>query len=155
MARTYTEQMQDIARQYRGAGQSWPTTLKHIAAWAINQGLWDAPPTLLVTKCAEDLGRALREEYYTDPQGRRVRTKHAAKINADEGEQGALWDDIRTAPHEHLQIAFQQRRQGIVGDCHRLKLDVDSYNDNRSPVEPIQMSFDFTNDLLEMELVTV
>ena len=97
----------------------------------------------------------MREEFITDPQGRRVRAKHAARMDRDEGEQGALWDDIRTASHEHMQVAFQQRRQGIVGDCHRLKVDVGSYNDNRGPVEPIQMIFDFTSDLLEMEMVNV
>jgi len=155
MPRTYNEQMQEIARRYEAAGEEWPTTLKHIAGWAISQGLWEPQGILLITKCAEDLGRALREEYITDPQGRRVRAKHSARMDRDEGEQGALWDDIRTASHEHMQVAFQQRRQGIVGDCHRLKVDVDSYNDNRSPVEPIQMSFDFTNDVLEMEMVTV
>ena len=127
------------------------------AGWAIREVLWKPHETLLITKCAEDLGRALREEYITDPQGRRVRAKHAARmrLDRDEGEQGALWDDIRTASHEHLRIAFQQRRQGIVGDCHRLKIDVDSYNENRNPIEPIQMSFEFTNDLLEMEAVPV
>jgi hypothetical protein len=155
MSRTYNEQMQDLARKYEAAGEEWPTTLKHISAWAIREGLWVPPPMLLITKCAEDLGRALREEYITDPQGRRVRAKHAARMERNEGEQGALWDDIRTASHKHLQVAFQQRRQGIVGDCHRLKIDVDSYNENREPVEPIQMSFDFTNDVLEMEAVPV
>ncbi len=126
-----------------------------MSAWMIEQRLWEPPRTLLISKCAEDLGRALREEYITDPQGRRVRAKHAAKMDRDEGEQGALWDDIRTAPHKHMQVAFQQRRQGIVGDCHRLKVDVDSYNDNRSPDEPIQLGLDFTNDVLEMEAVPV
>ena len=88
----------------------------------------------------------MREEYIKDPQERTVRAKHAARI-----EQGVLWADIRTAPREHMEIALKQRRRAILGDCRQLKLDVDSYNENRSPVAPIQMSFDFTNDLLEME----
>jgi len=50
-----------------------------------------------------------------------------------------------------MAIAFQQRRQQIVGDCAQLKRDVDSYNDNRSKTEPIQMVFDFTQDLVEIE----
>jgi hypothetical protein len=29
-----------------------------------------------------------------------------------------------------MEIAFQQRRQQILGDCRQLKTDVDSYNDN-------------------------
>ena len=79
MPRTYNEQMQEIARRYEAAGEEWPTTLKHIAGWAISQGLWEPQRLLLITKCAEDLHRALREEYITDPQGRRVRANHAAK----------------------------------------------------------------------------
>jgi hypothetical protein len=76
-------------------------------------------------------------------------------MSSDEGEQGWLWDDMRTAPHQFLQMAFQQRRQDIVADCHRLKTDVDSYNDNRNPIEPIQLNLNFTNDVLELELATV
>jgi hypothetical protein len=34
-----------------------------------------------------------------------------------------------------------------------LKMDVDSYNENKSPGDPIQMIFDFTDDLAEMEAV--
>ena len=30
-----------------------------------------------------------------------------------------LWADVRTAPKRHMEIAFQQRRQQIVGDCRR------------------------------------
>ena len=50
-----------------------------------------------------------------------------------------------------MQAAFAQRRQQIVGDCHRLKIDVDSYNENRSPEQPIQMVFDFSDDLAELK----
>ena len=95
---------------------------------------------------AAEIGRAMRAERIDDPQGRSVRAKHAAR----EG-QLFLWDDIRTASRKHMDIAFKQRRQQIVGDCHQLKTDVDSFNENRSPFVPIQMSFDFTNDLLEEE----
>ena len=66
-----------------------------------------------------------------------------------------LWDDIRTASREHMQIAFQQRRQQIVGDCHQLKLDIDSYNENKNEGRPIKMVFDFTDDLSELEIENV
>lgn len=42
-----------------------------------------------------------------------------------------------------------------MGDCRQLKADVDSYNDNRAPDAPIQMSFDFTADIEELEAVGV
>lgn len=50
-----------------------------------------------------------------------------------------------------MQISFQNRRRGIVGDCRQMKVDVDSYNDAHPDAEPIQIVFDFTMDLAELE----
>jgi hypothetical protein len=69
-----------------------------------------------VNRLAEQMSRAMREEYIIDAQGRSVRAKHAARIKRD-NEQLTLWADIRSAEPKHMQIAFQQRRQQIVGDC--------------------------------------
>ena len=150
----YYQQLQNIVKRYMQNGMDWPATTRQIAAWAINQGLWKPAPSDLVDQCAEVLARAMREDYFVDPQGRTVRAKHVARTER-EGKQLMLWADIRTAPREHMAIAFQQRRQQIVGDCRQLKADLDSYDDNRSPLRPIQMSFDFTVDLEELEAVTV
>ncbi|MGB6537853.1 MAG: hypothetical protein WBF58_18030 [Xanthobacteraceae bacterium] len=45
----------------------------------------------------------------------------------------------------------QTRRQGIVGDCRQFKVDADSYNDAHSDEADIQIIFDFTMDLAEIE----
>jgi len=66
-------------------------------------------------------------------------------------EQTNIWDDIRTAPRSHMQAAFGQRRNQIVGDCRQLKADVDSYNDAHEGDFPIQLSLDFTRDIAELE----
>jgi len=94
----------------------------------------------------------MREEYVTDRQGRTVRAKHAARFKR-EGKQLSLWADTRTASREHMQVAFQQRRNQIVGDCRQLKIDVDSYNENANAGDLIQMVFDFTLDLEELEAI--
>jgi hypothetical protein len=124
--------------------------MRQVAAWAIEEHLWSPPRGTLIGRLAEELSRALREEYMTDPQGRLVRVKHAARIKKG-GENLTFWDDIRTAPPEHMQIALQQRRQQIVGDCRQLKTDADSYNQNANPGPQIRMVFDFTDDLAELE----
>jgi hypothetical protein len=147
---TYVEQLQRITKKYIAAGETWPATTHQIAAWAIKRTLWSPHPSDLVNQCADQLARAMREEFITDPQGRVVRAKHAARIKRG-AEQMTLWADIRTASPEHMAIAFQQRRQQIVGDCRQLKLDVDSYNQNNNPGLGIQMVFDFRNDLAELE----
>jgi len=146
----YAEQMQEIVRHYQDAGQRWPATAKDIAGWAIENRYWHPQPSSVIAQCADHIARAMREEYITDPQGRRVRAKHVANISVD-GEQIPLWADIRTAPREHMAAAFQQRRHQIVGDCRQLKSDMDSYNDNTNAGATIQMIFDFTLDLEELE----
>ncbi len=149
MGYTLREEQQAIANQYIEAHDGQPAPIRDIAAWAIRNNLWHPQPSDLVSQCAEHIARAMREELYIDPQGRRVRSKHAARIE-QEGKQTTFWADIRTAPHEHIVIAFRQRRKQVVDDCRNLKLDVDSYNENRKPNTQIPMSFDFTQDLAEM-----
>jgi len=131
--------------------QPWPATTHQIASWAISKKLWQPPPSTIIDVCADQLARAMREEHIVDPQGRTVRAKHVVRIERD-GKQLRLWDDIRKAERQHMEIAFQQRRQQIVGDCRQLKTDIDSYNENRKPGKPIQMIFNFTLDLKEAEL---
>jgi hypothetical protein len=59
---------------------------------------------------------------------------------------------MRLATRKHMETAFQQRRQSIVGDCKQLKNDLDSYNENFNTATPIQIIFDFTDDLEEAAL---
>ena len=150
---SYTQQMQRLAEDYIQAGEPWPATARAIAAWAIRNNLWQPQPSAVISQCADHLARALREEYRTDPQGRRVRAKHLAPIYQN-GKQMVFWDDIQTASRDHMRAAFQTRRRQIVGDCHQLKTDLDSYNENFNTSQPIQMVFDFTQDLQEWDAAT-
>ena len=150
---SYTQQLQRLVEDYIQAGKSWPTDLRSVAAWAVNSGLWQPQQSAIISQCADQLARALREEYIKDPQGRRVRTKHPAPTYQN-GKQLVFWDDIRTASRDHMRAAFQTRRRQIVGDCHQLKTDIDSYNDNYNQAQPVQMVFDFTQDLQELDAAT-
>lgn len=147
---TYTVQMQEVVNEYRESGQPWPATSRQLAAWAIRTRHWEPHPSKVISQCADEIARAMREEYIIDPQGRTVRAKHAARLK-DDGTQQTFWDDIRTANPEFMQVAFQQRRQQIVGECRQLKQDVDSFNQNRVPMRPIQIVFDFRDDLAELD----
>lgn len=147
---SYWKQMQKIVEEYRSAGEPWPAASKTMAAWAIRTGRWKLPESAAIEKCSEDLSAAMREEYYVDQRGRRVRLLHPATKRAGK-DQLVLWDDIRTAPRDHMHLSFQQKRKGIVADCYRLKTDVDSYNDAHAAEAPIQIAFDFNMDLAEIE----
>jgi hypothetical protein len=148
------EQHQDLVEQYRHATKNRPLRSIEVVDWAINRGLIKlrhVDPRYLL---AEEIALAMHEEYITDPQGRRVRTKHAARYEVD-GRQETFWADIRDrnpGTRRHMQIAFQNRRQQIVGECVQLKLDIDSYNQNWNSGAAIQSCFDFTDDLADRGL---
>jgi len=147
---TYLKQLQQIVSDYRATGQPWPATAREIAAWAIREDKWDMAPAAVEKKCAEEIADAMRELYFTDQKGRRVRALHPATVRR----QGVLfteWDDLRTASRKHMQISFQQHRKSIVGECRALKAAQDAYNDLHSDEPPLRVSFDFNMDLAEFE----
>ena len=150
VAKTYGSQLREIVGAYREAGEPWPATARQIAAWAYNTGRWQPKAGNVIKQCAEDISRALREEYYTDPQGRSVRTKHAALVKQGD-RQLMMWDDIRSAEPEHMQRSVQLRRQQIVGDCCQLKRDCDSYSDNNPHGAQLLLNLNFEKDVVEAD----
>jgi hypothetical protein len=162
-ATSYTESLQGFVEQYRSAGEKWPATSREIARWAYHNKLWEPQEKNIVGQLARDLSRAMREEYYTDPQGRRVRTKYAERrveiVPAEDGEeakstQKVFWADIRTDHEDHIIRALQQRRMQIIGDCKQLKTDAESFNDNHPSGKKVQLVFNFEDDLAEMDQPT-
>jgi hypothetical protein len=147
---TYTEQLQAIWRQYEAAGMPIPATAKEVAAWAIRSGLWEPRSSDVVSRCADDLARAAREEYRTDAKGRVYRARHPAKLLKD-GQTRFEWADIDSTTRDHMQRAFSLRRKQVVGDCHQLKVDVDHFNYANPDEDPIQLILDFTDDVAERE----
>lgn len=146
----YSQQMQDIFRKYQEEVSPDPADLRDVAAWAIKEGLWHPKPADVHARFAQEMADALREEYRTDKAGRRYRAKHAIRATNYDGKQMSLWDDIDTAPRAHMEKAFAQRRRGIVGDSHQLRLDVDHFNSVHPEEEPVQLILDFTDDVAEM-----
>src|SRR5687767_11138862 len=98
MAKTKTEVLQKIVENYRKAGQPWPATARQIGAWAIQMSHWKAEIKDQIDLCAEDIARAMRVEFYTDPQGREVRKKHPfrdVKLLDGKQTQQFLWIDMQ------------------------------------------------------------
>jgi hypothetical protein len=145
------QMLQDLVERYRKKHKATSVNLRDVAAWAVREREYEPEQRSTIKVLARDLAAALREVYIVDPQGRRVRQKHAERVwrEVHEGkqEQLVLWHDITEATRPQMQAAFQQRRHGIVMDCRQLKCDVDSYNENYNKAVPIQMWFDFREDL--------
>ncbi len=148
--KTRADNMRELLDEYLNEHGYAPVDPTDLFLWARRNGRWQPATRSLLKQFKDELQRAAREDFYTDPQGRTVRRKHAVVVK--EGEtRHSLWADIETAPPEHMRLSLQQRRRGCLGDVKQLKTDMDSYNDNNNPGPPIQMSFDFDQDLREME----
>jgi len=153
--KSVNEQLLDVVADYRRAGGEWPTDTRTLAEWAINHRRWSPEPEAQTKRLARILARAMREQMMEDPQGRRVRLKHAypeIRVSPDGTEiQLKLWGDISEFTDDQMHGAAQLQRNQILGQCVQLKTDLDSFNDNYAEQGNIQMSFDFTEDILERE----
>jgi hypothetical protein len=153
VSRKKSDQMMDIAQLYLESGGKRPLSLEDLAKFAIANNHWEKAGIrdLQLRLCKREFSRAFREQHHRDPQGRLVRTLHSTR----EGKQSVFWDDIRNVDDDFAQLAFQQRRAKIVGDCRQLKTDVDSYNDNNKNGGYFQLPLDFAEDVAEREQPTV
>jgi len=153
--KTKTELLQEIVNKYIADGQPWPAQRKTIAAWAINNRLWDAPRKSLIDQCAEELADAMRAEMEVDPQGRTVHAKRCAKISemdaAGNMVQRTLWFDRKSRTTELMNISQQQWRNSILGECRQHRIEQESFNDNNPAGDKIQHRLDFEEDLLDSE----
>ncbi|MBL4802002.1 MAG: hypothetical protein JKY45_08910 [Emcibacter sp.] len=147
---SHSQQMQTIFARYQKEVSDNPVDLKEVGRWAIDNGLWQPRPIDIQSKFASEMATALREEYRTDKKGRRYRSKLPARKKASGGETLFQWADIDTAERPHVELALQQRRKQIVGDCHQLRVDTDHWNDANPSSEQIEMIYDFTDDVEEM-----
>lgn len=144
----YKEQLQRIWHGYEAEHGAVPATAREAVAWGIARGMIKMPAVDPLDKLASDMSDALREEYATDKDGRRYRVNHAVRVTKG-GVQYTFWAIMKDAPREHMQKAFIQRREQIVGDCVQLSTDVEAYNAIHEDERPIQMLFDFRDDIEE------
>ncbi|WP_439534600.1 hypothetical protein [Polymorphobacter sp.] len=145
---TYKEQLQRVWHDYEAKHGRVPATARDAVHWGVLHGMIQTPEVDPLAKLAEDMATALREEYATDAQGRRYRVNHAVRVTKG-GVQYTFWAMMKDAPRDHMQKAFIQRREQIVGDCVQLSTDVEAYNDMNCEQPPIPMLFDFRDDVEE------
>lgn len=145
---TYNEQLQRIWHAFEEANGFLPSSARDAVKWGVERGMIVLAPPDPYDKLSEDMARALREEYGTDRLGRRYRKNHAVRVTKG-GVQLTFWAMMGAAPREHMQKAFIQRREQIVGDCVQLATDVEVYNDMNKEQPAIPMLFDFRDDVAE------
>jgi hypothetical protein len=145
---TQTEELQAIWRRYEYEHEHEPASAREVVEWAVREGLMELPKIDPFDVAAGQMARALREEYETDAEGRRYRKNHAVRVTKN-GVQTTFWGIMGFAHRSHMERAFTQRREQVIGDCLQLQIDVEAYNAMNALEKPIQLILDFTEDVAE------
>jgi hypothetical protein len=144
-----------IINDYIAATGADEIDMNDVARWAQANGRMPPPrPFDPVKMFAHELSEAAREEYYIDPQGREVRKKHVYTIVEADGTRRWHWVDIVTAKPEPMHKSLQSRRRQALGDVVQLDTDRRSYNENNLFGGSIDMSYNFDEDLAELQMPT-
>jgi hypothetical protein len=148
---TKNERLQKVWHKYETGRQHKPTSAREAVEWAVSEGLLELPEVDPYDVLAGQMSQALRDEYQTHSDGRRYRLNHAVRVSKG-GVQLTFWGTMGFASHEHMEKAFAQRREQIIGDNLQLKTDVDVYNDlNHGNRPAIQIVMDYTDDVAERQ----
>lgn len=147
---TKNDLLQGLWKRYENENDHLPASTREVIEWAVAEELIDLPKTDPYDILAGQMAAALREEYKTDEKGRRYRVNHAVRVTKH-GVQSTFWAIMGFAGRGHMQMAFTQRRNQIIGDCFQLKVDVDVYNDLNKGQPAVQLVLDFTDDVAERE----
>jgi hypothetical protein len=145
---TQTEELQALWRRYEDEHDHEPTSAREVVEWAVDEGLLELPEIDPLDILAGQMSRALREEYATDKDGRRYRRNHAVRVTKN-GVQTTFWGIMGFAHRSHMERAFNQRREQVIGDCLQLQIDVEAYNAMNESEKPYQLVLDFTDDVAE------
>jgi hypothetical protein len=147
---TQNELLQRLWKRYEDEHERLPASAREVVEWAVNENLLNLPEIDPYDILAGQMATALREEYATDAKGRKYRVNHAVRVTKL-GVQTTFWAIMGFAPREHMQRAFVQRRNQIIGDCFQLKIDVDVYNSLNEAEPPLPLILDFTDDVKERQ----
>ena len=145
---TQTDLLQQVWRLFEHENDHAPASAREVVEWAVAEGKLELPEIDPLDVLAGDMARALREEYAKDDQGRRYRVNHAVRVTKD-GVQTTFWGILGFAPRVHMERAFTQRREQVIGDLVQLQIDVEVYNEMNPDAEPIQLELDFKDDVAE------
>jgi hypothetical protein len=129
---SYYERLNEIMDEWAVKSGSPAIDVDQASDYALKNKLFGRVPMTLKQLCMRDMRRALQTATYTDPQGNKVRSRHALRDYV--GEQfvlpGIVYIDPRTAKPDMMEKAFEQSWQGIVNDVRRHAIEKQSYDLN-------------------------
>ena len=145
-----------LIEQYRREVADGPLTLPAIAIWILQNDAYKPSKEETIRLLVRHLSDAMRTQYVTTDDGRRVRRKHAVR-HKEAGVDGKkqmifTWYDIELAPPHFMFESLQQRRNSIADLCWQADQDHEGYNKYYNKGEPIpKPHWNFIEDILERQ----
>ncbi len=131
-------------------------TAREIAAWLLHEKKCEPTKQEAIDILTRHVSRAMRGQFTIDPDGRKVRQKHAVRRNIENSGGGVMlqtfWHDIDLASPQFMYESFQQRRGSLADGAWQLDQDVTSYNKFHNKGAPLQIMLDFRDDVEERKM---
>jgi hypothetical protein len=131
-------------------------TAREIAAWLLAENKCKPTQQEEIDILTRHVSRAMRAQFTIDPDGRKVRQKHAVrrKIQDSDGsfKQQTFWQDMDLASPQFMFESFQQRRGTLADGAWQLDQDLASYNKFYNKGVPLQIMLDFRDDVEERKM---
>ena len=152
---SFEKQLLKFIDEYReiNDGEMMP---REIAGWLLQEKKCKPTKQEEIDILTRHVSRAMRGQFTIDPDGRKVRQKHAVRrqIENTDGSftQQTFWHDIDLASPQFMYESFQQRRGSLADGAWQLDQDVTSYNKFHNKGAPLQIMLDFRDDVEERKM---
>lgn len=120
-----------------------------VAQWMIDEKRFGVEQPIVRKELAKKLAKAANRRRVRNPQGRRVREYHAAKlpVRTKSGKlvQKTFWAHRSEMEASFAHASMDQRQRQAEGFCRSMYNDAQDLNDNNNNLEgnPIQLELDF------------
>lgn len=131
-------------------------TAREIAAWLLAEKKCKPTKQEEIDILTRHVSRAMRGQFTIDPDGRKVRQKHAVRRQIQDSDgsfkQQTFWQNMDLASPQFMFESFQQRRGTLADGSWQLDQDVTSYNKFHNKGAPLQIMLDFRDDVEERKM---
>ena len=149
------KKLRRFAREYLSTYDGEVLDLDEAARWIRDTGRYECAPITPHQQVKQELARALRSAKFMDEEGNEIRLAHPIRLKKGDQQQQVLWSFIEDAQPKHMRLSLQQRRQGILANCHQHSLDTNWYNrHNKFGAQLPLFDYDFNKDLEEKNMPT-
>jgi hypothetical protein len=151
MVKSYNQiVIEKIVEPFRKEHGDGEFTHSEMAAWAIQQGLWKPTMKSQIAILRGEISEAMQAAR-TEYKGLKVRQYHCVDRQLDDGSTQIVWAHIDVATPAFMEQSFARRRRALAVKAYQLHSDIVYWNDEKNPGCPVEMLFDFRDDIADRE----